>query len=90
MADKGDVLLVGLLIGLVLGGAVLTAGYLRGQMKLGLIGLGVCVVAGLVLGIFLALPAAIVFFVLIFRRPRGAGAGEAESAPPQDDPTRSP
>jgi hypothetical protein len=47
-------------------------GMRKGQQSLGLAGFVVCVFCGLVLGVLLALPAAIVFTLIIFSKARPA------------------
>jgi hypothetical protein len=58
-------LLGGLVAGLVMGLIPLIVGLVKRQKALAWIGFAVCIVCGILLGILLALPAAIVFLVII-------------------------
>lgn len=57
-------------IGLVLGLAPLVLGFLKGNLKYGILGFLVCLVGGAILGIILSLPAAIFFSWMIVRSSR--------------------
>lgn len=54
-----------LVVGIICGLAPLIAGKVKNQFKLGLIGFICCIVGGFILGIILALPAAIIFTLVI-------------------------
>jgi hypothetical protein len=63
--DIGVALAVGAVLGVVCGLVPLIYGLNKGEKGLAWGGFGACIAGGLVLGIFLAIPAAIVFTILI-------------------------
>lgn len=69
-------------LGFVIGLIPLFLSLLKRRFKLGFLGLVVCTVAGLILGIYLALPAALLFIYLIFRRSPDAGVIDASGSDP--------
>ena len=69
--DEGSVIVGALIVGVVCGLFPLVFGLTRGQTALAVGGFVACIAGGLVLGILLALPLAILFMVLIHTRSRG-------------------
>jgi len=68
--DVGDAILIGLIVGVVCGLAPLVSGFLTGRVGLGVAGLVVTAISGMLLGLLLAVPVAIVFTLVIwFTRP---------------------
>ena len=63
-----DSLIDGFLVGLICGVIPLFFSTGKNRLKLGFGGLLACVVSGLLLGLLLAIPVAVVFLWLIFRR----------------------
>jgi hypothetical protein len=63
--DVETMLLAGLIAGIVCGLVPLIAGYVKGRLQLGIIGFVVTALSGLVLGLLLAVPVAIVFTLFI-------------------------
>ncbi len=57
-------------VGLVLGLIPLLFGYFNNRLKLGIIGFVTAIVGGAILGIFLSIPATIVFTWLVVRKSR--------------------
>ena len=64
--DVGDAALIGLVVGIVCGLIPLVSGFVKGRVALGLIGFAASAVAGVILGLLLALPVAIIFTLAIF------------------------
>jgi hypothetical protein len=73
------VMLINAVIGLGLGLIPLLFGYFNKKLRLGLIAIVVTTVGGAILGIFISIPATIVFTWLVARKP------SVPAAPPKDD-----
>jgi hypothetical protein len=67
-------------IGLILGLIPLLFGYFNKRLKTGAIGFATAILGGAVLGIFLSVPATIVFTWLVVRKPKV----DAENVPNSD------
>ena len=76
-------LIVGLIVGVIFGLAPLITGFVKKRVLLGVIGFATCVVLGLLLGIILALPAAIIFTIIIILK-------KSESTETMQNPTEPP
>jgi sulfite exporter TauE/SafE len=74
------VLLRGLAVGALFGAVPVILGAMRNQRRLGFRGLLACVAGALLLGMFLAIPAAIAFVWLILRADRRAAAARQSAA----------
>ncbi len=71
-------------VGFVLGLIPLGFGYFRGRTKLGVLGIVSSTLGGALVGLFLALPAVVVFMWLIVRSDKGPAADEAGPENPTD------
>ena len=60
-------------LGLILGLIPLLFGYFQKELKLGVTGFVVCIIGGAILGIFVSIPATIVFTALIWQRSNARG-----------------
>lgn len=69
-------------LGFVIGLIPLVLGLVKKRMKLGILAVVVCTVAGLILGIYLALPAAAVFVYLIFKKASAGAVIDASGSEP--------
>lgn len=72
-------------VGFVLGLIPLGFGFFRGRAKLGVLGIVFSTLGGAILGLFLALPAVVIFMWLIIRKNESPAAEPNESGP--DNPT---
>lgn len=72
--------LINLGVGAVLGLIPLVTGFVKGKKRLGFIGLISAAVGGAILGIFLAIPAVILFMYLILRRSHPGDLGATDDA----------
>lgn len=79
------VMLINAVIGFVLGLIPLLFGYFNKQLKLGVAGIAVSTVGGALLGIFVWIPAPIIFTWLVARRAKAAVAAPASATVPEDD-----
>ena len=61
------VIIGALLVGLITGAVPAICGAIKGKIGMGLIGFAACTVAGLILGLLLAIPVCAVFVYLIFK-----------------------
>jgi hypothetical protein len=68
--DTETLVLAGLVAGTVCGLVPLVVGIVKNRVALGLGGLAACMVAGLALGLILAIPVAALFVYLIYRSAR--------------------
>jgi len=66
----GMVILINTVIGFALGLIPLLFGHFNKQLKLGVIGIAAATLGGAILGVFLSVPATVVFTYLIARKPR--------------------
>ena len=64
-------------IGLVLGLIPLLFGFFNKRLKLGIIGFVTAIIGGAILGIFLSIPATIVFTWLVVRKSRDVGLADS-------------
>ena len=78
--EVGTLLLAGLIAGVICGLVPLIYGLMRDRRQLALLGFGASALAGLVLGLILAIPVAGIFVYLIYRstRQRGGAASETD------------
>ncbi|HQY66241.1 MAG TPA: hypothetical protein PLD38_03080 [Pyrinomonadaceae bacterium] len=76
------VMLINALIGLGLGLIPLLFGYFNKQLRLGVIGIIVTTVGGAILGIFISIPATIIFTWLVARKSKSS-AGKPDDDQPQ-------
>lgn len=60
---------INVVIGLVLGLVPFSLGFIKGRKKLGLAGFAACLIGGAILGIFLSLPACLLFTWMVVKRP---------------------
>lgn len=72
--------LVNAAIGLVLGLIPLLFGYFNKRLRLGLLGFVIAIVGGAVLGIFLSIPATVVFTWLVVRKSSEATVDDVKVA----------
>lgn len=72
-------------VGFVLGLIPLGFGYFRGRTKLGVLGIVSSVLGGALVGLFLSVPAVVIFMWLIIRKNESRAAESNEPAP--DNPT---
>ena len=72
------VMLINAVIGFGLGLIPLLFGYFNKKLRLGLIGIAVATVGGAILGIFISIPATIIFTWLVARKTGGPAAPEDE------------
>ena len=75
----GALLVAGLIAGLVCGLVPLVYGLMRDRGRLALLGLGASALAGLVLGLILAVPVAAIFAFLIYRSTHPRATAETDS-----------
>jgi hypothetical protein len=77
-AEFGTLLVAGFVAGVLCGLVPLIYGLIRARRELALLGLGASALAGLVLGLILAIPVAGIFVFLIYRstHPRAAATPE--------------
>lgn len=76
-------LLGALVVGIFCGLAPLIAGKVKNQLRLGVIGFICCVVGGFILGLIIALPAAVIFtLVIALKKP-----AESQFQTPPEPPT---
>lgn len=68
-------------VGFVLGLIPLGFGYFRGRTKLGVLGIVSSVLGGALVGLFLSVPAVVLFMWLIIRKGRSAAAHNDETGP---------
>ncbi len=71
-------------VGFVLGLIPLGFGYFRGRTKLGVLGIIASTIGGVVAGLFISVPAVVVFMWLIVRSDKGPAADEAGPENPTD------
>ncbi len=72
--EVGTLLVAGLIAGIICGLVPLIYGLMRDRRQLALLGFGASALAGLVLGLILAIPVAGIFVFLIYRSTRERGA----------------
>ena len=72
------VMLINAAIGFVLGLVPLGFGFIRGQRKLGVLGILASTVGGAILGVFLSVPAMAIFTWLVVRRSSPEAAADSE------------
>ncbi len=75
------VMLINAVIGFGLGLIPLLFGYFNKKLRLGLIGIAVATVGGAILGIFISIPATIIFTWLVARKTGGPTAAPEDDQP---------
>jgi hypothetical protein len=75
------VMLINAVIGFGLGLIPLLFGYFNKKLRLGLIGIAVATVGGAILGIFISIPATIIFTWLVARKTGGTAAAPEDDQP---------
>jgi len=75
------VMLINAVIGFGLGLIPLLFGYFNKKLRLGLIGIAVATVGGAILGIFISIPATIIFTWLVARKTGGTAAAPKDDQP---------
>ena len=82
--DVGEAAVAGGIVGVVCGLIPFITGLVRGDTTLAIGGLVACILGGVVLGLLLAVPLAILFTVLIVRRTKKGGELGADRQPGVD------
>ncbi len=78
--EVGTLLVAGLIAGIICGLIPLIYGLMRDRRQLALLGFGASAVAGLVLGLILAIPVAGIFVFLIYRSTHERGRSRERDA----------
>lgn len=65
-------------IGLALGLVPLSVGFIKGRAKVGIGGFFACLIGGAILGVFLSLPACVIFTWLSIRRPKPVASVDSD------------
>lgn len=75
----GIVILINLIIGIALGLIPLLFGHFNKQLKLGLLAIAVTTIGGAIFGVFLSIPATIIFTYMIVRNAKADRAVSSSS-----------
>ena len=69
-AEMMEIVIMALVIGAVIGAIPAISGAVKGKIGLAIGGFFACIVAQLILGVFLSIPVCAVFMFLIFKKPQ--------------------
>jgi hypothetical protein len=75
-----NIMIFGIISGVVFGLIPLVLGLVKKNLKFGLIGFGSSIIGGAILGIFLSIPVSAVFSWLILRKPKAEESANTENS----------